>query len=79
MAGDILEYTNFFVADAHVVYDEAAFEKRLRTPPEAVGVLRKFQEGLSTVEPFNARAWTSPLAPGFQPVASPSEAFSAAI
>jgi len=54
VAGDILEYTNFFVAAEHVVYDEAAFEKRLRTPPEAAGVLRKFQEGLSTVEPFNA-------------------------
>jgi glutamyl-tRNA synthetase len=54
MAGDILEYTNFFVAAEYVVYDEAAFEKRLRTPPEAAGVLRKFQEGLSTVEPFNA-------------------------
>jgi glutamyl-tRNA synthetase len=54
VAGDILDYTNFFVTDEHLIYDEEAFEKRLRTPPEAVGVLRKFQEGLPTVEPFNA-------------------------
>jgi glutamyl-tRNA synthetase len=33
---------------------QAAFEKRLSTPPEASSMLRKVQEGLRTVEPFNA-------------------------
>ena len=54
VAGDILEYSNFFVANEHVRYDEAAFEQRLRTPPEAAGILRKCRQGLQTVEPFNA-------------------------
>ena len=54
VAGDILEYAYFFVADEHVLYDEAAFEQRLRTPPEATSVLRQAQESLQTVEPFNA-------------------------
>ena len=44
----------FFVADEHVLYDEVAFEQRLRTPPEAAGILRRVQEGLQTVEPFQA-------------------------
>lgn len=35
-------------------YDEAAFEHRLRTPPETAGILRQAQESLQTVEPFNA-------------------------
>jgi glutamyl-tRNA synthetase len=54
VAGDILEYSNFFVANEHVLYDEAAFEQRLRTPPEATGILWQVQEGLQKVEPFNA-------------------------
>jgi glutamyl-tRNA synthetase len=54
VAGDILEYSHFFVANEHVRYDEAAFEQRLRTPPEAAGILRQAQAGLQTVEPFNA-------------------------
>lgn len=54
VAGDILEYSNFFVTNEHVRYDEVAFEQRLRTPPEAAGILRKCRQGLQTVEPFNA-------------------------
>jgi glutamyl-tRNA synthetase len=54
VAGDILEYAYFFVADEHVLYDEVAFEQRLRTPPEATGILRQAQESLQTVESFNA-------------------------
>src|SRR5919197_169916 len=54
VAGDILEYSHFFVASEHVRYDEAAFEQRLRTPPEAPGILRRAPEGLQTVEPFHA-------------------------
>src|SRR6266852_5107483 len=41
VAGDILDYDFFFVADHRLRYDEAAFEKRIRKPPEAAGLLRK--------------------------------------
>ncbi len=54
VAGDILEYAHFFVANEPLLYDEAAFEQRLRTPLEAAGILRKVQAGLQTVEPFSA-------------------------
>ena len=54
VAGDILEYAHFFVANEHVRYDEAAFEQRLHTPPEAASILRRVQASLRTLEPFNA-------------------------
>jgi len=46
-AGDILDYRCFFVADEAVPLDEAAFEKRLRKPPEAAWLLRKFRDRLA--------------------------------
>jgi glutamyl-tRNA synthetase len=54
VAGDILDHAAFFVADERLTYDDAAFDKRIRKPAEAVGLLRKFQERLTTVEPFDA-------------------------
>ena len=54
VAGDILDYDFFFVADARLRYDEAAFEKRIRKPPEAAGLLRKFRDRLGALEPFDA-------------------------
>lgn len=54
VAGDILDYVGFFVPSEQLAYDEAAFEKRLRTPAEAAGLLLKFSESLKTVEPFDA-------------------------
>ena len=54
VAGDILEYTHFFIGDEPLLYDEAAFEQHLRTPPEAAGILWKVQASLQTVAPFNA-------------------------
>jgi len=54
IAGDILDYTAFFISADKLVYDEAAFDKRLRTPPEAAGLLRKFAERLTALEPFDA-------------------------
>src|SRR4051812_40942151 len=53
-AGDVLDYRDFFVADDQLTYDEAAFEKRVRKPPEAAGLLRKFRDRLAAVEPFEA-------------------------
>jgi glutamyl-tRNA synthetase len=54
VAGDILDYTAFFVPADQLTWDEAAFDKRLRTPPEAPGLLRKFAAKLVTLDPFNA-------------------------
>jgi glutamyl-tRNA synthetase len=54
VAGDILEYAHFFVANEHVRYDEAAFEQRLHKPPEAASILWRAQASLRTLEPFNA-------------------------
>jgi glutamyl-tRNA synthetase len=54
VAGDILDYAGFFVADDQLTYEEAAFEKRLRKPPEAAGLLAKFKDRLASAEPFDA-------------------------
>jgi len=54
VAGDILDYTDFFMADDRLRYDEAAFDKRIRKPPEAAGLLKKFRDRLVSVEPFDA-------------------------
>jgi glutamyl-tRNA synthetase len=35
-------------------YDEAAFDKRLRTPPEAAALLRKFAVKLGSLDRFDA-------------------------
>jgi glutamyl-tRNA synthetase len=54
VAGDILDYADFFVGDEQLRYDESAFDKRIRKPPEAAGLLRKYRARLATVEPFDA-------------------------
>jgi glutamyl-tRNA synthetase len=54
VAGDILDYADFFVADEQLTYDESAFDKRLRKPPEAAGLLTKFKAELAGIEPFDA-------------------------
>jgi glutamyl-tRNA synthetase len=54
VAGDILDYADFFVPDDQVPFDESAFDKRLRKPPEAVPLLRKFRDRLAAAEPFDA-------------------------
>lgn len=53
VAGDILDHANFFRPDEQLSYDESAFEKRLRKPPEAKGLLTKFRTVLATAEPFD--------------------------
>lgn len=52
VAGDILEFDDFFLADDKLVYDEKAFEKRLAKSPEAAQFLTAFAERLGTIEPF---------------------------
>jgi len=54
VAGDILEFRDFFVADEQLEYDEKAFEKRLRKPPEAAELLTAFRAELEQAEPFEA-------------------------
>jgi glutamyl-tRNA synthetase len=60
VAGDILDYDEFFVADDAFAFDEAAFEKRVVKPAGAIALLGKFREALAAVEPFTAarlEAW----------------------
>jgi glutamyl-tRNA synthetase len=54
-AGDVLDYTFFFLPDDQVPCDEKAFAKWLGNP-EAIDTLRKFQEPLRMVEPFESAA-----------------------
>jgi glutamyl-tRNA synthetase len=54
VAGDILDYEDFFVPDDQLRYEEAALDKRLRKPPRAVELLSKFRDELASVEPFTA-------------------------
>ena len=54
MAGDILDYADFFVADDQLDYDEKAFHKRLRKVEGAAALLQQFRQQLVAVEPFDA-------------------------
>lgn len=54
-AGDVLDFTEFFVPDESLSYDEKAFAKRLRAPGAAV-LLSKFRARLTQLEPFDAAA-----------------------
>ena len=53
VAGDILEYQSFFVASDVMTYDEAAFEKRIKSAPEACELLAEFREQLAHLEHFD--------------------------
>jgi glutamyl-tRNA synthetase len=57
VAGDILDYGDFFTPDAKLPYDEKAFDKRIRKPPEAMPLLTKFVEGLKTAKLSDAASW----------------------
>ncbi len=54
VAGDILDYEEFFVADDKFSYDATAFEKRITKPAGAVELLTEFREALANVTPFTA-------------------------
>ncbi len=54
VAGDILDYDEFFTADDALTLNEKDFEKRIRKAPEAVELLEGLCEELATVEPFDA-------------------------
>ncbi len=54
VAGDILNFEDFFAADSHLHYDQAALDKRLRKPAAARELLTKFRDALANAEAFNA-------------------------
>lgn len=55
VAGDILDYSEFFVADDALPYEEKDFAKRIRTAT-APELLTKFRAALAGVEPFEPAA-----------------------
>ena len=54
VAGDILDFDDFFVADDKLQFDEAALDKRLRKPAGARELLAKYRDDLTGVDPFTA-------------------------
>jgi glutamyl-tRNA synthetase len=56
VAGDVLDFDDFFLADDKLVYDPAAFEKRLTKDPRGVELLRGFRQVLSDLDDFSAAA-----------------------
>ena len=54
IAGDILEFDDFFTTDEALQYDEAAFAKRVQQDPTAVELLKQFRVELESVAPFDA-------------------------
>ena len=56
VAGDILDYRDFFVPNDQLVYDEKAFEKRLGKPADAAPLLVKFKDRIGAAEAFDAES-----------------------
>ena len=56
VAGDILDFTDFYTSDAELAYDQKNFDKRLTNAPQSVELLREFRGPLETCEPFEAEA-----------------------
>lgn len=56
MAGDVLDYTEFYVADDALPYDAAAVEKRIVKPENAKPLLKAYAAELAGVEPFEPAA-----------------------
>ncbi|MCZ6726095.1 MAG: glutamate--tRNA ligase family protein, partial [Acidobacteria bacterium] len=54
VAGDILNYREFFVGTDDFAYDEAGLEKRLRSSEGAADLLAGFRDELATAEAFDA-------------------------
>jgi len=52
-AGDVTNYTEFFVSDDQLPYDEQAFAKHLRRPG-AADLLKEYRDRLTAAEPFDA-------------------------
>ena len=51
---DILDYREFFVTDTALVFEEKAFEQRIRGAVESSLLLRQMRDELAKIEPFDA-------------------------
>jgi glutamyl-tRNA synthetase len=56
LLGDIVNYDEFFVANEALVYDEKAFDKRIRKPDDAVPLLTAFRHVLAEAPSFEPAA-----------------------
>lgn len=56
VAGDILDFTDFFMPDDRLPYDESAVKKRITEPPEAIPLLRAFRDKLAEQTDFSHTA-----------------------
>ena len=54
VAGDILNFADFFTPDDQLNYDEKAFAKRLTSVPESVELLHAFRNLVAETDPFDA-------------------------
>jgi glutamyl-tRNA synthetase len=54
VAGDILDYDDFFVTDERLEFDATTIDKRIRNASGAVDLLTNFRTALAAVEPFSA-------------------------
>lgn len=54
IAGDVLDYSDFYVADDDLPYDAATVEKRIAKPAGARELLAAYAAELAEVEPFDA-------------------------
>jgi glutamyl-tRNA synthetase len=54
VAGDILDFDDFFVSDDQLQFDEAAFDKRLRKPASACELLAKYRGAIAAANDFSA-------------------------
>jgi glutamyl-tRNA synthetase len=60
VAGDILDYRDFFAPADKLNYDEAAFDKQLRSQPDAVVRLARFREQLAAQTAFDPASLEAP-------------------
>jgi glutamyl-tRNA synthetase len=56
VAGDILDFVDFFLPDEKLPYDESAVKKRITDPPEAIPLLREFRDELAKQDDFSHAA-----------------------
>ena len=53
---DILDFDEFFVADADMPFDEKAFKKRITKPENAIQLLTSLRGEIANLDPFTAEA-----------------------
>lgn len=55
VAGDVLQFEDFFSGDGELGYDDSAWNKRLVVPENAAGLLADFRRQLSSIDPFDEK------------------------